>query len=309
MREIGLVVSGGKGDLAKVAEQARMVERAGYHGVYSTESGVGSLALCLHMALATERVRVGSAITNFYLRHPAICAQETSYINEVSGGRMDLGLGTAHQPTNEPRGIDMSKPLTALRNYVAAMKGETWGDPSLYIGALRQKMTATAGELSDGAILNMIPKSLLPQWVRALQDGAARRTDGKTTAKTCLFLGCALSENVEDAREVARAGVAFYQRLPFYRALMAEAGYGAEADASGAALARGDNQAAIAAVSDEMVDELSPLRNGGPNQGQHERLLRPRRGAAHPLDARRLRPHPRRLPRTPAPPSRRGARS
>ena len=257
MREIGLVVSGGKGDLAKVAEQARMVERAGYHGVYSTESGVGSLALCLHMALATERVRVGSAITNFYLRHPAICAQETSYINEVSGGRMDLGLGTAHQPSNEPRGIDMSKPLTALRNYVAAMQGETWGDPSLYIGALRQKMTATAGELSDGAILNMIPKKLLPQWVRALQDGAARRTDGKTTAKTCLFLGCALSENVEEAREVARAGVAFYQRLPFYRALMAEAGYGAEAEASGAALARGDNQAAIAAVSDEMVDELS----------------------------------------------------
>ncbi len=254
--EVGLVVSGVKGDLNKVAEQARMVERAGYHGVYSTESGIGSLALCLHMALATERVRVGSAITNFYLRHPAICAQETSYINEISGGRMDLGLGTAHQPTNEPRGIDMSKPLTALRNYVAAMQAETWGDPSLYIGALRQKMTATAGEISDGAILNMIPKSLLPKWVDALQAGAARRTDGKTAAKTCLFLGCAMSEDVDLARDVARAGVAFYQRLPFYQALMDEAGYGAEAKACGAALARGDQQAALAAISDEMVDEL-----------------------------------------------------
>lgn len=255
-REVGLVVSGVKGDLDKVAEQARMVERAGYHGVYSTESGIGSLALCLHMAMATERVRVGSAITNFYLRHPAICAQETSYINEISGGRMDLGLGTAHQPTNEPRGIDMSKPLTALRNYVAAMQEETWGNPSLYIGALRQKMTATAGEISDGAILNMIPKSLLPKWVEALQAGAARRTDGKTKAKPCLFLGCAMSENVEEARDVARAGVAFYQRLPFYQALMDEAGYGAEARACGAALAQGDQQAALAAISDEMVDEL-----------------------------------------------------
>lgn len=255
-REVGLVVSGVKGDLDKVAEQARMVERAGYHGVYSTESGIGSLALCLHMAMATERVRVGSAITNFYLRHPAICAQETSYINEISGGRMDLGLGTAHQPTNEPRGIDMSKPLTALRNYVAAMQAETWGEPSLYIGALRQKMTATAGEISDGAILNMIPKSLLPKWVEALQAGASRRTDGKTRAKTCLFLGCAMSENVEEARDVARAGMAFYQRLPFYQALMDEAGYGAEAKACGAALARGDQQAALAAISDEMVDDL-----------------------------------------------------
>ena len=49
--------------------------------------------------------------------------------------------------------------------------------------------------------------------------------------------------------------MAFYQRLPFYQALMDEAGYGAEARACGAALARGDQQAA-SRVSDEMVDEL-----------------------------------------------------
>jgi len=234
-----------------------MAERAGFYGVYSTEAGIGSLALCLHMALATEHVRVGSAITNFYFRHPAICAQETSYINEVSGGRMDLGLGTSHQPMNEPRGIDMSKPLTALRNYVAQWRRETWGNPSLYIGALRRKMTAAAGELSDGSILNMIPKKLLPQWVASLKAGQEKRTDAnKTPAKTCLFMGCALSEDVDKAREVARAGVAFYQRLPFYRAVMTEGGYGAEAEAAAIAWAKDDTVGALGAITNEMVDEL-----------------------------------------------------
>ena len=241
-------------------------------------------------------MRVGSAITNFYLRHPAICAQETSYINEISGGRMDLGLGTAHQPTNEPRGIDMSKPLTALRNYVAAMQGRDVGRTQPL-----HRRAATKDDGDGGRNIRRRDPEHDSQvaaaqvgW-RRCKPGAARRTDGKTSAKTCLFLGCAMSENVEEARDVARAGVAFYQRLPFYQALMDEAGYGAEAKACGAALARGDQQAALAAVGDEMVDELylagTPAQIKASmdeyfDQGAELLIL------SHP---RRLRPHPRRV--------------
>ena len=177
-REVGLVVSGGQGRpgqgcRAGADGRARRLPRRLLHRVRYREPG----ALPAHGA--GHRAGAGRLGDHQLLSAPpAICAQETSYINEVSGGRMDLGLGTAHQPTNEPRGIDMSKAAHRVAQLRGGDAGRNVGRPQPLHRRAPRKMTATAGEISDGAILNMIPKSLLPKWVDALQAGAAR-ADGR----------------------------------------------------------------------------------------------------------------------------------
>ena len=78
---------------------------------------------CQIMAQATSKVKVGTWITNVYLRHPALCAQTAVAIDDTSKGRLILGLGVSHRPIVE--GVyqeKMDKPRTFLRNYIGAVR-------------------------------------------------------------------------------------------------------------------------------------------------------------------------------------------
>ena len=257
MPELGIVLPAPKGRLKEIGSKARLAEKHGFSGVYGTEATIDGLSTALQAALATERVTIGTAIANIYYRHPALAGMTASHIHEVSGGRMALGLGTSHQVINAPRGIDMSRPLTAMRGYLEEVKSHLWGEPppKLFLGALRLGMTRLAGEATDGVILNMIPLSRLPASVAAFREGVAKRTDGATPT-LALFLGASVSDDLDAAREEARAGVAMYFRMEFYRNLMKECGYGAQAEAAGKAWEARDGDAAHAAVTDGLVDEL-----------------------------------------------------
>ena len=257
MSELGIVLPAPKGGLQDIGSKARLAEEHGFSGVYGTEATIDGLSTALQAALATERVTIGTAIANIYYRHPALAGMTASHIQEVSGGRMALGLGTSHQVINAPRGIDMSRPLTAMRGYLEEVKSHFWGEPppKLFLGALRLGMTRLAGEATDGVILNMIPLSRLPASVAAFHEGVAKRTDG-VTPKVALFIGASVSNDLDAAREEARKGVAMYFRMEFYRNLMSECGYGAQAEAAGKAWEARDGDAAHAAVTDDLVDEL-----------------------------------------------------
>ena len=257
MSDLGIILPVRRGQLSRIGEHARLAEDRGFTGVFATEAVFDSLAVTMQAALATSRVSVGTAITNIYFRHPTILGSAVSHINEVSGGRMILGLGTSHRVINAPRGIDMTKPLSAMRGYHKEVRTAVWGDPppKIYLGALRQGMTRLAGEETDGVMLNMIPLKRLPDWATALREGQGRRADG-VVPRVGLFLGCAVDDDEARALEEARKGAAFYMRMEFYRNLMTEAGYGAQADIAGKAWDAGDEAAALKAVDDEMADQL-----------------------------------------------------
>src|SRR5262249_10679751 len=82
------------GDIVAWAERA---ETLGWSGVFIPESFNASLAYAQAVAHATSRLRVGTAITNVYLRHPTLLAQQAAAVQEFSGGRFVLGLGVGHR--------------------------------------------------------------------------------------------------------------------------------------------------------------------------------------------------------------------
>src|SRR2546428_12470058 len=187
-----------------VVAWSRSAEERGYEAVFIPESYCDSLAYAEAVALATRRLRVGTGITNVYLRQPTLLAAQAAAVQEVSGGRLLLGLGVGHRAVNEPLGIDMSDPLGTMRHVIGTLRsGWTKGPhqprpaipPKVLAAALAERMIELAGELTDGPIFNLFPLARYPRALAALGRGAARAGRDPATLQVCHFTTCYLADD------------------------------------------------------------------------------------------------------------------
>ncbi|HZP41560.1 MAG TPA: LLM class flavin-dependent oxidoreductase [Candidatus Binatia bacterium] len=245
---------------------SRRAEELGYEAVFIPESFNDSLAYAEAVAFATRRLRVGTAITNVYLRHPTLLAQQAAAVQEFSGGRLVLGIGVGHAAVNAPLGIDMGDPLAKIRDVVATLRAAwTKGPhqprpaipPKLLAAALAPKMIELAGEHADGAIFNLFPLARYPHAMNALRRGAERGGRTVETLEVCHFTTCYLGDDRAAALHEAKRMLARYANLPFYGNMLAASGFRDEVSAIRAAWRRKDVAAAEAAVSDGMADEVT----------------------------------------------------
>ena len=177
---MGLVLTGGsaRADL----ELARRAEAAGFDGVYTIEffNRHGYVTLGA-IAQATSRIRIGTAIANAFTRSPLLHASAAMDLDELSGGRMVLGLGSATRRMNEDwYGVPFSAPAARMRELVqllraafAAQKGgglrfdgKYWkvnvphfsrpgaprGSIPIWVAAVNRGMIAAAGAVADGLV-------------------------------------------------------------------------------------------------------------------------------------------------------------
>jgi alkanesulfonate monooxygenase SsuD/methylene tetrahydromethanopterin reductase-like flavin-dependent oxidoreductase (luciferase family) len=266
MARLGIVAANFSGlSFADLQQLARDAESAGVEAIFSPEFMNDALANCMVMAQATAKIKVGTWIANIYLRHPLLCAQTAVAIDEVSRGRLLLGLGVSHRPLVE--GIyreKMERPREFLREYIITVRNVTTGKGvadspmqpraatyrvPIYVGALALGTVEVAGELADGVMLYLCPKSRLPRVRTALEKGAARAGRSATAVDVTTGLPTCISDDLDAARTAAKSNLAFYGRLPFYNKLFQNSGFVQEA----VALAEGNAQG----VSDRMAEELS----------------------------------------------------
>jgi len=135
---------------------------AGFDGVFMTEANNDSLACSLGLGFNTSRIKLGTAITNIYLRHPNLLANEVAALHEFTGGRFILGLGTGHRSANASLGIDMgapSEPMKKMRDTVASLRkmldgGRTnpkiTGKQQIFLAGVSRPMVRLAGEIDIG---------------------------------------------------------------------------------------------------------------------------------------------------------------
>ena len=158
-----------------ILELVKEIETRGYPGIYCPSIGDG-LALCEAIALTTERVEFGTAITPIYFRPVEEYAPMVSFIHEISGGRFRFGIDVSHAPALAPRGLDGGKPLTDTRRFVAGIKavpraGEL---PPIILATLRDKMVRLAAEIADGMVFANGARSHITNSLAALPQGPAR---------------------------------------------------------------------------------------------------------------------------------------
>jgi alkanesulfonate monooxygenase SsuD/methylene tetrahydromethanopterin reductase-like flavin-dependent oxidoreductase (luciferase family) len=215
---------------------AREIERRGFAGIFSP-SMFGNMSLCEALAWNTERMPFGTAIAPIYARTVGDFAQSAAFMHEVSGGRFRLGIGVAHGPSHVRMGVTPGKPLGDTRSFVERFRAqEGLGTlPPIIIAALRKKMVALAGEISEGVVFANASLSHMADSLSALP--SAKRNDPD------FFIGnmlpTCISDDVEAAKAVNRRSLTHYAFLPNYRNYWKEAGYVEEMTAIEQAIAEG----------------------------------------------------------------------
>src|SRR5476651_1406185 len=166
------------------AELSRAAEANGFSSVWFAENPLerGVMAAMAACAVATTRIELGVGVWNPYLRHPAQIAMEIGALDELSGGRASLGLGSGLAGPIKRLGVDNSRPLGALRDTFAIVRGLLSGrsithkgtvfsvedaklsyaprrpDLPLLMAARGPRALALAGEIADGLMIsNMCP--------------------------------------------------------------------------------------------------------------------------------------------------------
>ena len=151
-------------------------------------------------------MRLGTAIVPVFTRPPALIAMSAATVQQLSGGRLILGLGTSSPViVQQWMGVPFEHPVTRVRETVAAirsafsrekvtLKGKTVQvngfrmnvtldkPPPIYLGAQGEKMLRLVGEIADGLITNFITPATLPRDDRARARGPARRRQRRERA-------------------------------------------------------------------------------------------------------------------------------
>ena len=279
MSRIGVAFSGGL-TASEIADCAMRAEALGYESAWVAEGhGGDQFAILAACALRTSRIRLGTAISSVFVRSAPTIAMAAATVDELSGGRFVLGLGSSHRVQVGPEhGVEYARPLDRIRDTVAIVRtllregevshaGETvriecfdlWfrplrGEPPVYLSALFPKMLELTGEIADGVILTRSTLATAAAARARIAAGAARAGRDAAAVEVTSLLPASVSSDRKAALAAARPGLAFYAGFfPRYSRLLAESGFPDEAAAVARAWAAGDTSGAARAVSDEMI--------------------------------------------------------
>jgi alkanesulfonate monooxygenase SsuD/methylene tetrahydromethanopterin reductase-like flavin-dependent oxidoreductase (luciferase family) len=281
---VGTFISAGR-SLETALQRVERAESLGYESVYTTHIAArDSLIVLAAYASRTERIKLGTGVLPIYSRTPVATAQAAATIDELSGGRMVLGLGVAHQVTVENWfGSTIGKPVKEMREYVGAVRAMFRGEepptsnerfptrfrfmgyeprPELpvYVAALSPAMLRLAGEIGDGVMLWLCnPDYIRDVVVPEVTKGRERAGKDLEGFDIVAAVPAAVTDDVDIAQASLRNDLIPYFSLPFYRAMIERSGYGDEIGAFDEAMRRGDTEAAAAAISARFLEQLAAV--------------------------------------------------
>jgi F420-dependent oxidoreductase-like protein len=286
MPRLGLVLalwerSGGKDAWAQACETVRAADRLGYDSVWLTESwNRDPVTLLTHLATQTSRIQLGFGVVNVFSRSPAVLANTAATLDELSGGRVILGLGTS--TPNVVRGwhgLEFARPLLRLRETIAICrlawrrervnyKGEIFQTEGVRLGyqplreripihvaSLRPHSIELCGEVADGWIPTLYPLDGIAAGRARLAAGAARAGRSPEEIEVRPGATVLVTDDPSQAVQMGKFGASIYIGPPHspYAATAAELGYADDVERVTRIYRSGDHAGAIAAVSDRLA--------------------------------------------------------
>lgn len=199
----------------EAAEAAGRIESLGYSTLWLPDTvGRDPFAHIAWLASQTTTLQYATGIANIFHRHPGPMKQVANTLAEQTGGRFVLGLGVSHGPMVAGlRGLDYSKPLTKMRDYLAAMETQPYrgiapeDEPLVLLAALGPKMLELSASAADGAH---------PYWTTPEHTAMAREALGPD-ALLCVEQKVVFTTDADAARAAGNQQIDRYAALPNYR--------------------------------------------------------------------------------------------
>ena len=275
---------------------AKAAEELGYDSIWTAEAyGSDAATILGWIAGHTSRIKLGSDVFQIPARSAAMTAMTAATLDQLSGGRMILGLGTSGPQVAEGwHGQRFGKQLQRTREYFDVVRlalsrervvyqGETLELPlpdgpgkalkltisphqqqiPLYLAAIGPNNTRLAGEIADGWLPTFFSPEHVGLFRGLLQEGAdraGRTLDGFEVAPT---VSVHIGDDIETARNFMRPGLALYvggmgsRERNFYNALVQQYGFEREAQEIQELYLTGKKEEACRAVPDALVDLVS----------------------------------------------------
>jgi F420-dependent oxidoreductase-like protein len=289
-------------------DMAIEAERLGYDSVWASEAyGSDAATTLAWLAAQTSTIRLGAGIFQMPGRTAAMTAMTAATIDQLSGGRMVLGLGSSGPQVAEGwHGQPFSRQLMRTREYVAVVRkalarerlefhGETIRVPlakgagkalklsidsvqneiPIYLAAMGPRNTALAGEIADGCLPMLFSPEHATDLRRLLEEGALRAERSLEHFDLAPTVNVFVTTDLEAARNSMRPSIALYvggmgsPTRNFYNALVARYGFEREAREIQEHFLAGRRERAMAAIPDALIDAVSIC---GPRERAAERL-------------------------------------
>jgi probable F420-dependent oxidoreductase len=309
---IGVAFSGGLPP-ADIVECVRLAESLGYESAWVAEGhGGDQFAILGACAQATRRIRLGTAISSVFVRSATTIGMAAATVDQLSGGRFILGLGSSHRVQVEPEhGVAFVSPTARLRDTIAIVRGllrdgvvshrgevvtierfDLWFPPlrpeiPLYVAALFPRLLEIAGGLADGVLLTWPTPQTIARAVEHVAIGARQAGRAAGAVDVASLIPCAIADTAAAARDALRPGVALYAGFfPRYNRLLAEAGFSDAVRAVKDAYDRDGRAAAAKLVPDELIDAVTLA--GTPDDCRERLAAYRRAGLALPIVSPRV---------------------
>ena len=255
--------SGLGAELPKVAERVSRAEAAGLDCLWAPETTNDPFLSVTLAAEHSSTVSLGTGVAIAFARNPMSLAYTTNQLQEYSGGRVVLGLGSQVRRHIEQRfSMPWSHPAARMREYVLALRAiwsswneggpagfegrfymhtlmtpvfaprpHSYGPPRIFLAAVGPRMNEVAGEVADGVLTHGICSGrylrevALPAVERGLAASGRTRDGFEVTCPG--FISVVEDEaNRDKARDAMRRHVGYYASTPAYRPVLELHGWG-----------------------------------------------------------------------------------
>jgi alkanesulfonate monooxygenase SsuD/methylene tetrahydromethanopterin reductase-like flavin-dependent oxidoreductase (luciferase family) len=265
---------------------AQLADELGYHSFWLPEAwGYEVFTLLTEMAVHTRRIQLGTGIINVFSRSPGLIAMSAATVDEISEGRLILGVGASGKNVIEGfHGRPFDKPLSQVRDVIKVtrtllagqkeseagatlaqyrpfkleMKPLRPGIP-IYVAALKQKAIEQIGECADGWIPTFWPYDKLAEGRAWIAAGAARAGRDASKIVTAPFT-TALPLGGAGGSTMARQIISFYigGMGDYYIELLTRFGFGEDCKTiAGLYQDKATRAQAASAVTDAMIEALT----------------------------------------------------
>jgi len=289
-------------------DMAQEADRLGYDSIWAAEAyGSDAATVLAWFASNTVKAKIASGIFQMPARTPAMTAMTAATLDNISVGRMVLGLGISGPQVVEGwHGQPYDKPLKRTREYVAIVRkalaretviydGEFYklprpGGPGkplkliikpvqdqipIYLAAIGPKNTALTFEIADGWLPTIFAPDHFDVYKPAIDEGLAKGGRSLADVDIAPMTSLAIYDDVEEAHDFMRPYLALYiggmgsRDKNFYNQLVTRYGYGDAAREIQDLYLTGKHAEAMAKIPSELIDKVSLC---GPKEAVKERL-------------------------------------